>query len=195
MKRLKPSAETGQVQQRARLSRCSAHNAGGSTAISNSVIPSRADIELTPMRIPIPRQPFAHQVLKRQTVVRLGDAGFNDVGCQLRQARNLAGLPQIHAFGSCDFRDRLKLPIIEQPLPVVRQTQRPDQWRSLRRLALGALRCRLHRKRLRRIQRRDDFAPHSPFDQRPGDEGFHLCIGISNHLFPDPLGQRGPEKR
>ena len=22
-----------------------------------------------------------------------------------------------------------------------------------------------------------------------------LCIGISNHLFPDPLGQRGPEKR
>ena len=21
------------------------------------------------------------------------------------------------------------------------------------------------------------------------------CIGISNHLFPDPLGQRGPEKR
>ena len=21
------------------------------------------------------------------------------------------------------------------------------------------------------------------------------CVGISNHLFPDPLGQRGPEKR
>ena len=25
--------------------------------------------------------------------------------------------------------------------------------------------------------------------------GRSRCIGISNHLFPDPLGQRGPEKR
>ena len=25
--------------------------------------------------------------------------------------------------------------------------------------------------------------------------GIRWCVGISNHLFPDPLGQRGPEKR
>ena len=28
-----------------------------------------------------------------------------------------------------------------------------------------------------------------------GESARLQCIGISNHLFPDPLGQRGPEKR
>ncbi len=65
-------------------------------------------------------------MLQRQTVVRAGEAVFDDGGRQLREPRNLAGLTQIHTFGSCNFGDGSHLAFIEQALPVVRQPQRPD---------------------------------------------------------------------
>ena len=55
-------------------------------------------------------------MLQCQTVVRAGETVFDDAGRQLRQPRNLAGLPQIHTFGSGNISDRPKLAFIEQPL-------------------------------------------------------------------------------
>ena len=98
--------------------------------------------------LPIQRHHPAQHALQIDRHIGIGEQIAHNCRGQQRQSQQAPGLRYIDALGSGNVSDRPKLAFIEQVLPVVRQPQRADQWRVLRRLALGAPCCSLLRERL-----------------------------------------------
>ena len=62
---------------------------------------------------------------------------LDDVRGQPGQLRDPAGLPSVDALKGGDLSDRLVFAFVDEPLPVMRQPERPDQRRVPRGVPLG----------------------------------------------------------
>ena len=94
-------------------------------------------------------------MLQRQTCVFASHTRLDYIGGQPGQLRDPAGLSSVDPLSGGDLGDRSVFAFIEEPLPVMRQTRRPDQGRVPRRLSLPTLCSGLDLELLWRVQWRE----------------------------------------
>ena len=111
--------------------------------------PSRlATHQLAPLLHPRRGDAPADQVLQRQTCVFVAHACLDDVRSKPGQLGDPACLSSVDALSGGDLGDRPVFAFIKEPLPVMRQPQRPDQGRVPRGVPLSTLCPRLDLKLL-----------------------------------------------